>query len=193
MLPHLIARQRYPLEGITVHQATITLRITAEGETAAAARAVMQPTIDTIHECLGDLIFGEEDDELQDVVVRLLRDRKETLVVTEGGTCGLISNWLAETEASDVFRAGTAMTGNWNWTDSNVRSVHGCSYSLLVGPRPSSDTSTSAPGNLILYLVCGSDRVIRKEFPFAGHPEILRPRAAKQALNLLRLHLLGKA
>src|SRR6187401_1096327 len=33
MLPDLIARQRYPIVGITVSQATITLRITAEGET----------------------------------------------------------------------------------------------------------------------------------------------------------------
>ena len=40
MLPDLIARDRYPLVGITVHQATITLRITAEGETPEAARAV---------------------------------------------------------------------------------------------------------------------------------------------------------
>src|SRR5205814_7654679 len=58
MLPGLIARDRYPLVGITVSQATITLRITAEGETPEAARAAMQPTIDTIHQCLGDLIFG---------------------------------------------------------------------------------------------------------------------------------------
>ena len=193
MLPDLIARQRYPLVGITVHEATITLRITAEGETQEAARAAMQPTIDTIHHCLGDLIFGYDDDELQDVVVRLLRERKETLVVTEWGTCGLISRWLAETEAQDVFRAGSTMTGDWNWNDSNVRSVHGCSYDLMVGPRPVSDSFLSSPGDLVIYLVCGAQRVIRKEFPFAGHPDILRPRAAKQALNLLRLHLLGKA
>jgi hypothetical protein len=44
---------------------------------------------------------------------------------------------------------------------------------------------------LIVFLVHGN-KVIRREFPFAGHPDILRPRAAKQALNLLRLHLLGK-
>ena len=29
-----------------------------------------------------------------------------------------------------------------------------------------------------------------KEFPFTGHPDILVPRAAKQALNFLRLKLL---
>lgn len=77
MLPDLIARDRYPLVGITVHQATITLRITAEGDTPAAARTAMQPTIDTIRSCLGDLIFGEEDEELQDVVVRLLCTEKD--------------------------------------------------------------------------------------------------------------------
>ena len=45
MLPDLIARDRYPLVGITVHEATITLRITAEGDTLATARATMQPTM----------------------------------------------------------------------------------------------------------------------------------------------------
>src|SRR5262245_7193350 len=72
MLPDIIARNRYPLVGITVSQATITLRVTAEGETPAAAREAMQPTIETIHQCLGDLIFGYEEDELEDAVIRLL-------------------------------------------------------------------------------------------------------------------------
>src|SRR4029079_11310024 len=88
MLPDLIARQRYPLVGITVSQATITLRITAEGETPAAARAAMQPTIDTIHQCLGNLIFGYEDDELEHAVLRLLRQHGKTLAVVEWGTAG---------------------------------------------------------------------------------------------------------
>jgi len=35
-------------------------------------------------------------------------------------------------------------------------------------------------------------KTIRRDISFAGHPDIVRPRAAKQALNLLRLHLLGK-
>jgi hypothetical protein len=30
-----------------------------------------------------------------------------------------------------------------------------------------------------------------KSWPFTGHPDILKPKAAKQALNLLRLALLG--
>ncbi len=191
MLPDLIARDRYPLVGITVHQATITLRITAEGDTAASARGAMQPTIDTIKECLGDLIFGEEDDELQHAVVRLLRERKQTLAVHEWGTCGLVSSWLAETEADDVFRAGTLMAGKLNWDESFIPSVTEADYVLNIGPRPPSDSPTSSPGNILISLTHQS-QIIRKEFPYSGHPDILRPRAAKQALNLLRLHLLAK-
>ena len=190
MLPDLIARQRYPLVGITVSNATITLRITAEGETREAALAAMQPTIDTIHACLGDLIFGYEDDELADLVVRLLRERKETLAVAEWGTNGLICQWLSETGADDVFRGGTVMSGAANWHESAMSPI-GRSYELFIGPRPQADSPISAPGNLVVILV-HDDEMIRKEFPFAGHPDILRPRAAKQTLNLLRLHLLGK-
>lgn len=190
MLPDLIARQRYPLVGITVSQATITLRITAEGETPQAARAAMQPTIDTIHECLGDLIFGYEDDELQDVVVRLLRERKQTLIVTEWGTCGLISQWLAETDAYDVFIAGSVMTGEMHWNAAMPHKTMGVDFELIVGPCPPADSPATAPGNLIIFLA-HDNQLTRKELPFTGHPEILRPRAAKQALNLLRLHLLG--
>jgi nicotinamide-nucleotide amidase len=193
MLPDLIARQRYPLVGITVHEATITLRITAEGETPEAARAAMQSTIDTIHRCLGDLIFGDEDDELEDVVIRLLREKQKTLCVSEWGTCGLISNWLAESQAEDVFFYGVATTGTFAWSDDNPP-VHGADYSLTVGPRPPIDEIGEQPGSMFIYLFdAGIEKVIRKEFKYTGHPEILRPRAAKQALNLLRLHLLGKA
>jgi competence/damage-inducible protein CinA-like protein len=190
MLPDLIARKRYPLVGITVSNATITLRITAEGDTRDAALAAMQPTIDTIHECLGDLIFGYEDDELADVVVRLLRERKQTLSVAEWGTAGLVCKWLSETGADDAFRGGTVMTAAANWHESALGPIDR-GYALFIGPRPQADSTTSAPGNLVIILVHGS-QTIRKEFPFAGHPDILRPRAAKQALNLLRLHLLGK-
>jgi competence/damage-inducible protein CinA-like protein len=192
MLPDLIARQRYPLVGITVSQATITLRITAEGETAAAARAAMQPTIETIHQCLGELIFGYEDDELQDVVVRLLRERGKTLAVREWGTCGLIANWLAECGPGDVFVTGAVFANEHPWREDQVVRMDGADYGIVVGPAPPPDSATTSAGKLVLMLL-GGPTPVRKEMPFGGHPEILRPRAAKQALNLLRLHLLGKA
>jgi len=184
MLPDLIARNRYPLVGITVSQATITLRVTAEGETAAAARAAMQPTIDTIHQCLGDLIFGYEDDELQHVVVRLLRERKQTLAVSEWATAGLISHWLAECDCPNLFRVGAVHSSAQDWASTAQQVIPRDNYHLLVGPNEA--------GNVPIVLAFEGHK-LHKSVPFIGHPEILKPRAAKQALNLLRLHLLRKA
>ena len=76
MLPDLVRRDRQPRVGITASDATITLRITATGQDETAfARAAMEPTVATIYESLGNLVFGEEEDELQDIVVRLLGQR----------------------------------------------------------------------------------------------------------------------
>lgn len=102
MLPDLIRRGREPRVGITVSAATITLRITASGATAEAARAATEPTAATIRDCLGRLVFGEDDDELQDAVLRLLRVRNATLATIEWGTEGLLANWLAEAVAGEI-------------------------------------------------------------------------------------------
>ncbi len=99
MLPNLIRRGREPQVGITVSAATITLRITASGESIDAARAATEPTAATIRACLGRLVFGEDDDELQDAVLRLLGERNATLATVEWGTDGLLDNWLAEAAA----------------------------------------------------------------------------------------------
>jgi nicotinamide-nucleotide amidase len=107
MLPDLIRRGREPRVGITVSAATITLRITAEGVSYEAARAATEPTVATIRECLGTLVFGEDDDELEHAVVRLLAAKDATLGTVEWGTDGLLAHWLAEAaKGSDRYVGG---------------------------------------------------------------------------------------
>lgn len=218
MLPDLIRRGRVPSVGITVSQATITLRITAEGETSAAARASMEPTLDVIRQCLGDLVFGDEDEELQHAVARLLREWKQTLAVVEFGTAGLVQHWLGESPGfGEWFRGGVnlcdaagvemlsgiaanlaSMMGVASEPAVSVisqaaRERFGADYSLVIGPFPqSSPAENKAEPGLVLVAVAGPNGVVGRAFPFTGHPEILKPRAAKSALNLLRLVMLGK-
>ncbi|MEM1304646.1 MAG: CinA family nicotinamide mononucleotide deamidase-related protein, partial [Planctomycetota bacterium] len=95
MLPDLIRRGREPRVGITASKATLTLRVTATAASESDCDAAMAPTLATIRETAGDLVFGEEDDELQDVVVRLLAERGESLAVADAATGGLLAYWLA--------------------------------------------------------------------------------------------------
>jgi len=213
MLPDLIRRGRYPRVGITVSGATITLRITAQEPTAQQCQAVIEPTIATIHQCLGELVFGEDDDELQHAVVRGLAARQQTLATAEWGTGGLIAASLSEVEKyREVYRGGTIVTqpaaalslcelpAGWfeqNATNSaaiarelavHCRERLGADYGLAVSDFPPFDPQATTPG-VCHYALATPEDVVIKSASFAAHPEILKTRSAKQALNLLRLHL----
>jgi nicotinamide-nucleotide amidase len=206
MLPDLIARGREPSVGITVSKATITLRITAHGASAEAVRAAIEPTAATIYRCLGELVFGEGEDELQHAVVRLLLGTERTLALAEWGTAGLVTSWLSDVPGYErVLRGSTVLTSDLAATSFlgaappaedlvkalavACRERFAADYGVAIGPFPQADSATSQPGNLQLALAT-RDKTIAVSTSFAGHPEILKPRAGKQALNLLRLHLL---
>jgi len=111
MLPDVVRRGREPRVGITASQATIIFRIRATGATEEAARAAMEPVVATMRKCLGNLVFGEEDDELQDAVLRLLRRHDKTLATVEWGTAGLVADWLGGVaEGRGSYRGGLVLT-----------------------------------------------------------------------------------
>ncbi len=112
MLPDLIRRGRDPQVGITVSGATITLRITAAGNSAEECFQRMESTIATIHECLGDLVFGEGDDELEHAVVRLLAAQQKILATAEWGTGGTIAHWISNVAGSETCFLGGAVLQN---------------------------------------------------------------------------------
>lgn len=196
MLPDLIARDREPLVGITVSQATITLRVTASGRTPDECDAIMQPTLDTIHACLGDLIFGSEDDELQHAVLRLLRQQGARLVTIECGTGGLLASWLSDVpDAGDVYLGGEVTASHRDISEDqlvellNRRSSPEAGCALAVGPLPKPGSTQSE----VLLVAIVRDRTVKVRTPYLGHPDILKARVAKSALNLLRLTLLEVA
>lgn len=213
MLPDLIRRGREPRVGITVSGATITLRITAAGATVDACQLAMQSTIQTVHSCLGDFVFGAEEDELQHSVARLLQQRDQTLATVEWGTGGLIADWFGElAEPCPRYLGGLTVCGESlsrvldippevltqpsgqssevaALMAERVRQRFGSDFALAVGPFPRFDPDSASPGN-VHFAVAGSRGTLTASSPFAGHPSILKVRAAKQALNLLRLKLL---
>jgi len=175
----------------------------------------MEPTIATIRECLGTLVYGHDDDELQDVVVRLLRQRNMTLATAEWGTAGLLAQWLDGVPGAEGhYRGGLVaaddtvlqnvldvprdlLTGDSPDQGELARAMAvGCrrrfaaDYALAVGRFPSPDEDVSPPPPVFVALA-SPESVDVKRFPHAGHPAILKTLCAKRSLNLLRLSLLG--
>lgn len=84
-LGHDLLAQANPTVGLAAHHGTIDIRITAKAQNAKAADAILQTAADTIYERAGEYIFGEGDDDLVDVLMRLLQQRQMTIAIAEAG------------------------------------------------------------------------------------------------------------
>jgi nicotinamide-nucleotide amidase len=215
MMPDLIARTREPVVGITVSQATITLRITTSGANDEECRKLMEPTAREIYDTLGTIVFGEEDDELQHAVARLLVQKGLTLATAEWGSAGLIAKWLGDVPAARGNLVGGVVVPSAHaaarllGVDESLAARHGdtsqeiakalaascrertgADIALATSNVPPIDPTASTPPKYhIAVATAGGVKVHPARY--AGHPDILKDRGGKDALNFLRLELLG--
>lgn len=191
MLPDLVRRGREPLVGITAHEATITLRIAARGTDAEACAAAIAPTERVIRECLGPLVFGVEDDEIEDAALAALAAAGATLATVEEGTHGRVALLLAEAAARGgcgaflggiVLRPGDAAPSDLALRAERRRADSGAAYALAVGAA-----ETGADGVPVLPMAlsgpAGTRAILHR---LGGAADVRLPRAAKTAIDLVR-------
>ena len=201
-LGDLTARGREPEVGITAHEATITLRITATGPSAGDCDRQADETRRLIRSRLGDLVYGEEDEELQDIVAARLIRRGETVSVVE--TCltgGRLTEWLTTVPESDsVFRGGLTVNTPEVSRALGLAVAAGSTHAEVAraaaeGTRRSfaatwalATVGDRGGGTGAIGLI-GPDLVTAVPYRSFGDPAIDRSRAAKTALDLLRRRL----
>lgn len=111
LLGDITARGRDPEVGITASKATISLRITATAESEAECLTKIESTRNEIHSRLGELVFGQEHDELEDAVMRILAQSNATIACVELGQTGALNDRLSRASASaDCFLGGMAFS-----------------------------------------------------------------------------------
>lgn len=217
MLPDLIRRGRVPSVGITASRTVIILRISAAGCSEEECRAAMGPTIETINECLGDLVFGQDDEQLQDALLRLLHRRSQTLATAEWGTAGLLTRWLSTAaDGKDHFLGGIVAWGESlpaaldlpagvlpkNLGDETAveelvrqmatacRRRFSSDLGLAIGPFPTVARSAGGGPATVIAALAVPDGVLTKSLPLGIHPALRETFCANNALNFVRLMLL---
>jgi nicotinamide-nucleotide amidase len=211
----LTRRGHVPEVGITVSDATISLRILARTATRAEAEAQIAPVEQTIRARLGDLVFGVGDEDLHDVVVALLDAKRQTLATAEGVTGGLVAEQLTRVPgASAWFRGGVVAYDNRLKVellavpqplldDKGAVSPEvaeamaiGCRTRLrtdlavsTVGIAGPEEASPDRPVGLVHVGLAWEGGAASYSFSWTGTRTEVQRRTAKLALNRVRLHL----
>jgi nicotinamide-nucleotide amidase len=215
-LMDLTSRGHVPEVGITVSDATISLRILARAATLEEGRAQIAPVEATIRERLGDLVFGAEEEDLQDAVIRLLDEKRRSLATAEGVTAGIVAERLARVPgASGWFRGGLVAYDNRVKVEmlavpQPLIDEHGAvsapvAEAMAVGCRTRfrtdlavSTVGVAGPGGgtaekpvgLVYVALAWDGGVGSQSFSWVGTRVEVQSRTAKLALNRVRLQLL---
>ena len=192
-IPDLIARQRQPIVGITVSKATINLRIATLAENQRQADALIAPTVAEIQQHLGEFVYGQNEQELWDVVVQRLSARKETLQLIEFGSVSVLAEKFSTaasqhsannaTIAATVWRPGAST----DWIETAIEPA--CDWTLCIGPYPRVIATKKPTGQFTVTIYHLGEQVEQLESNIGGHPEIVLLRMAKFACQKL-LHKL---
>ena len=220
-LDHLIGdyfrEMRNPTIGVLAHAGEIHVRLTCKGGDPEEIARKLDELEAKIRARLGHLIFGRDDERLEALVGRLLRDRKATLAVAESCTGGLIANRLTDIAgSSDYFERGvvaysalakeqllgvpaplmrdqgTVSLEVVRAMAEGVRRRSGATFGLattgIAGPAGG---TSEKPVGLVFVGLSWEGGDVAREYRLLGERELIKYRAAQMALEMLRRHLLN--
>ncbi|MCC6423469.1 MAG: competence/damage-inducible protein A [Phycisphaerales bacterium] len=220
LLGPLMDRASNPSVGTTVSGGQVSLRINARFPSRALATRHLDQTLADCQKALGHLIFGEDDQTLQQIVLDLLSKSSPnaTLATAESCTGGLLGKMITDIPGSSAcFHQGWITYSNDAKSQllgvpEAMLNQHGAvsepvaqamaqgarrradaTYALSITGVAGPDGGTPAkPIGMVCISLAHPNGCQSHTFHFAGDREMVRERSAKTALNLLRYHLLNQ-
>jgi nicotinamide-nucleotide amidase len=213
---HLIAHSSNPTVGVLALPGQVDVRIAAKAANRDEAMKMIAPVEAEVRGLLGNAIFAADDETMEQVTGRLLREKNQTVAACEDLTCGqlaerlqtgsmenfsagficngenalraLLRNSRCAEQIDEILRNPVALTDEMAWA---ARQQSGCDLGLALHAiaDPNSNIQNLARGQTYISLTDGKN-FLRRESTSAGRGAYDRSRMTLNALDLLRTALL---
>lgn len=195
----------------------VRLRITVKSENEQTAKNLLMEIEQKIRSKVGRYIYGRDDDTLEEVVGRLLKERELRVSVAESCTGGGLSDRITNINgSSNYFERGIVTYSNAAKVEllkvdedvintqgavspevamqmaEGVRAISGVDIGIsLTGIMGPTGASTNKPVGLVYVGYCDNKVCSVKKFQFGENRILNKRRATQAALEILRRYLLG--
>jgi nicotinamide-nucleotide amidase len=216
-LRDLMVSEGNPEIGLMAGMGEIAVRIIARTQTESAATELIATTEQEIRRRLGENIFGADNDSLESVVGTMLQQNQLQLAVAESCTGGLIAHRITNISgSSDYFERGVVVYSNLAKqellgvppetiekygavSEQTARAMVqgllkrstadiGIAVTGIAGPTGG---TPEKPVGLVYIALADKQRIQQcTEKNYLGERELIKWRAAQEALDLIRRYLL---
>ncbi len=211
----LILAQKNPTLALLIRPTGVIIRITAKAENEAAAEALIAPVEKEIRARLGNLVYGADDEKMEEIVGKELLEKKLTVATAESCTGGLVASRLTDVAGSSEYVKG----GIVSYTDEVKASTLGVPREILAeygavseptaramaeGARKVLDTDVAVsitglagpgggtektPVGTVFIAASGANGIVAEKHSFTGTRGQVKFRASQAALALLRKYI----
>ncbi len=194
----------------------VRLRLTAVGDNEAALTAQSTQLIEKLKPLIDEHIFGYESDTLEEIVGKLLREKKKKLATAESFTGGAIASAITKVAGSSDYYEGSVVSyaneikvkelgvsesdlKNFGAVSQQVaeqmaigvKQKFKCDYAIsttgIAGPSGGSDAK---PVGTSWIAIATPDGVLSKKYSFGEQRSAIIQRATLTSLNMLRRELM---
>lgn len=196
----------------------IHLMLSSSGKTDAEADKKISKALSLINEKLGNYIFSYDDENMEEVVAKLLKDRKLTIATAESCTGGLMANFLTDIPgSSEYFLRGVIVYSNKSKVDllgvpkeliegygavssevvesmaSGVKKLSGTDIGVGISgiAGPGGGTDEKPVGTVYIGVNFKDQAVFSNRYSFHGSRKEIKQISSKCALDIIRKLILN--
>jgi len=169
-----------PTIGLAAHSGIVDIRIAAKARTEAEADSMIADVEVQLRERLGSIVYGIDEDTLEEAALRAASERTWSLVVVESGLGGVLKHRLAQSRMANLLAVESAelTDGELSAFLKETKEKYGANAALGIAVFP-------AERAVELALITPEGAKERR-LPFGGHPALLPRWTVNVALNWLR-------